>query len=155
MANVQDVASYIIGWRAMSAMKLQKLVYYSQAWHLAEHEKPLFREQIEAWANGPVVRELYEHHRGDYTVVHWPWGDKRKLSETACASIEWVLSAYGNKDAQWLSDETHAERPWQEARRGLPEGARSNAAISPAAMREYYREQLRAGRGPEYAAMRR
>src|SRR4051794_8482787 len=155
MASVQDVADYIIGGRAMSAMKLQKLVYYSQAWHLARHGKALFPERIEAWANGPVVRELYDHHRGDYSVVQWPWGDRANLTRDERESIDLVLWTYGTKDAQWLSDETHAERPWQQARRGLPPGARSSARIAVAPMRDYYRDLLKAGRGPEFAALRR
>ncbi len=56
MAHVQDVARYILEKRGrMSAMKLQKLVYYSQGWHLVFDGEPLFAERIEAWANGPVV----------------------------------------------------------------------------------------------------
>ena len=59
--SVHDVAAYILKKQGeMSAMKLQKLVYYSQAWSLVWDEKPLFRAQIEAWANGPVVRSLYD-----------------------------------------------------------------------------------------------
>ncbi|WP_307850044.1 MULTISPECIES: type II toxin-antitoxin system antitoxin SocA domain-containing protein [unclassified Saccharopolyspora] len=42
----------------MTAMKLQKLVYYSQAWHLVWDERPLFDEPVQAWANGPVVPDL-------------------------------------------------------------------------------------------------
>src|SRR5258708_570857 len=63
MATVHDVAAYILGkCGPMTAMKLQKLVYYSQAWGLVWDERPLFAEQIEAWANGPVVRDLYDKH---------------------------------------------------------------------------------------------
>ncbi len=61
MAQVADVAAYILEkCGPMTAMKLQKLVYYSQAWHLVWTEKPLFDNRIEAWANGPVVWELYD-----------------------------------------------------------------------------------------------
>ena len=52
----------------MTTMKLQKLIYYSQAWSLVWDEKPLFAERIEAWANGPVCPDLYNLHRGRYTV---------------------------------------------------------------------------------------
>lgn len=54
--TVFDVAEYILEQHGeMTSMKLQKLVYYCQAWHLAWSDEPLFRESIEAWANGPVV----------------------------------------------------------------------------------------------------
>ncbi len=48
--SVQDVAAYIIERHGrMSSMKLQKLVYYSQAWHLVWDDEPLFPERIQAW----------------------------------------------------------------------------------------------------------
>ncbi|WP_340375862.1 type II toxin-antitoxin system antitoxin SocA domain-containing protein [Streptomyces sp. SS7] len=48
-------------------MKLQKLVYYCQAWHLAWEGRALFPEAIQAWASGPVP-EIYELHQGYFTV---------------------------------------------------------------------------------------
>jgi len=64
MASVHDVAAYILREQgAMSTWKLQKLVYYSLAWHLVWDDEPLFEEPIQAWANGPVVRALYPGFR--------------------------------------------------------------------------------------------
>ncbi|MBO6035665.1 MAG: DUF4065 domain-containing protein [Acetobacter sp.] len=45
-------------------MKLQKLVYYAQAWYLALNQAPLFEEDIEAWPWGPVVRDIYIQTQG-------------------------------------------------------------------------------------------
>lgn len=68
-ARAVDVAEYILAQQGeMSAMKLHRLVYYCQAWHLAWSGAPLFEEEIHAWANGPVVPALYELHEGDFTV---------------------------------------------------------------------------------------
>ena len=56
MMTVLDVAAYILERQgSMTTMKLQKLVYYCQAWSLVWDERPLFDESIEAWANGPVL----------------------------------------------------------------------------------------------------
>jgi uncharacterized phage-associated protein len=56
MASVHDLAAYIIRTQgSMSPWRLQKLVYYSQAWALVWEDKPLFRARIEAWPSGPVV----------------------------------------------------------------------------------------------------
>ena len=50
MAEVLDVAAYILKKQGpMTAMKLQKLVYYCQAWSLVWQSKPLFPNDIEAW----------------------------------------------------------------------------------------------------------
>ena len=67
MASAHDVARYIVRQLApLSTIKLQKLVYYSQAWHLVWEDAPLFDERVEAWANGPVVPEIYREHRGEF-----------------------------------------------------------------------------------------
>ncbi|WP_328689855.1 DUF4065 domain-containing protein [Streptomyces phaeochromogenes] len=53
---------------AMTAMKLQKLVYYCQAWHLAWEGRASFPEAIRAWASGPVCPALYELHQGHFEI---------------------------------------------------------------------------------------
>ncbi len=44
---------------AIDQMKLQKLLFYAHAWHLAYYNAPLFDEDFEAWPWGPVVRDIY------------------------------------------------------------------------------------------------
>ena len=69
MANIISVAKYILEQRgAMTTMKLQKLCYYSQAWSLAWDDKPLFDEDFQAWANGPVCPELFRWHKGKFAI---------------------------------------------------------------------------------------
>lgn len=142
MASVFDVAAYILQQMGeMTTMKLQKLVYYSQAWSLVWDEEPLFPERIEAWANGPVVPNLYEHHRGMFKINEkaiQEVGDPSALSSDQMETIDVVLGDYGDKPSQWLSDMTHMELPWRSARQGSPEGARSSCEISCASMAEFY-----------------
>jgi len=139
MATVHDVAAYILQKRGqMSAMKLQKLVYYSQAWSLVWEDHPIFPERIEAWANGPVVRELYEHHRGLFKVSHWTQGVATNLAKEDSETVDAVLEYYGDKSSQWLSDLTHREAPWQDARKGLARDQRSNREITLGSMHAYY-----------------
>ncbi len=139
MANVYDVAAYILRKAgSVTAMKLQKLVYYAQAWSLVWDETPLFEERIEAWANGPVVPALYECHKGEFRLQSISEGDPEKLSDNQRDTIDKMLEFYGDKTSQWLSDLTHKEDPWIEARTGLPAGQRSNQEITRASMMEYY-----------------
>ena len=96
MASVHDVAAYILSKTGIiPSMSLHKLVYYSQAWALVWNDKPLFKERIEAWANGPAVPALYQQHRGEYAISTWQWGDKSKLSGPDKDVIKRVLSFYG------------------------------------------------------------
>lgn len=139
MASVFDVSDYILRQLGpITAMKLQKLVYYSQAWSLVWDEAPLFDEKIEAWANGPVVPDLFNAHRGEFTVREERFGNFSNLNEDQKETIDAVLEFYGAKTANWLSDLTHREDPWRNARRGLSDGERGNAEISHASMSEYY-----------------
>jgi uncharacterized phage-associated protein len=119
-------------------MKLQKLLYYAQAWSLVWDDAPLFTDPIEAWANGPVVPSIYDGHRGRFIVPAWPEGDPSVLSATQKATVDAVLEFYGDKTSQWLSDLTHAEYPWRDARQGLSPSDRGNNEITQAAMAEYY-----------------
>jgi uncharacterized phage-associated protein len=121
--------------------KLQKLVYYSQAWSLAWDESPLFPEEIQAWKNGPVCKSLYEKHRGKYTVCASMFApfSPGNLTQAQMLTIDTVLDAYGNKTPQWLSDQTHMEDPWVDAYEPTSEGGKgSKEVITHEAMAEYY-----------------
>ena len=139
MATAHDIAAYILKRRGpLSAMKLEKLVYYSQAWSLVWDDHPLFTDKIEAWANGPVVPVLYEKHRRQFKLDEWPTGDPAALDATAVETIDLVLDAYADQNAQTLSDLTHLEAPWRDARLGLTSGERGDREITQASMMEYY-----------------
>jgi len=139
MGNANDVAAYILSKTGpLSAMKLQKLCYYSQAWSLVWDEQPLFDERIEAWQNGPVVRSLYTQHRRQYTVGTWPSGHPDALTPDQQATVDAVIDAYAKLTAQQLSDMTHSEGPWIEARAGIPLSERSEAEITHASMQSFY-----------------
>lgn len=138
--SVFDVARYILDRQGeMSTWKLQKLCYYAQAWTLAWDGKPLFDEEFEAWANGPVCRPLFDVHKGAFIVspemIH---GNPGSLTAEQTENIDIVLNSYGDKDAYWLREQSHAERPWRDARGDLAEGAASNRIISKESMGLYY-----------------
>lgn len=141
MANMFDVAKFIteqVG--EVSAMKLQKLMYYAQAWNLVWEEEQLFPDDFQAWANGPVLPNLYARHRGMFKVDAslFDEADSSRLSGLERENIARVLGFYGDKTAQWLSNLTHQETPWLAARGDLEPGAASSAVIPQSAIHEYY-----------------
>lgn len=140
MATVFDTAKYILECKGqLSTMKLQKLCYYSQAWSLVWDDAPLFDEDFEAWVNGPVCPELFYAYKGQFSVgPNTMRGDSSKLSGNQKDTINAVLAHYGDKNAQWLSQLTHLEGPWQEARKGIPAGSRSTNIITKESMAMYY-----------------
>jgi uncharacterized phage-associated protein len=136
---VHDVAAYILQKYGgpMTSMKLEKLVYYSQAWSLVWDEEPLFNESIEAWVNGPVVPELYAKHRGMFKVSNWD-GIPDRLNKDQRDTVNSVIDFYGKRSSMELSQMTHREEPWIIARKGLSPSERGNREISLASMAEYY-----------------
>ncbi|EJR82310.1 Panacea domain-containing protein [Bacillus cereus] len=121
MANVRDVAKYFIHLSkestpyAITPLKLQKLVYYAQGFHLRETGQPLFNENLLAWDHGPVVRRLYDDykHLGYFTIAHEPFEDfGEKLNKREIKTINEVRNKYGHLDGKFLEELTHQEDPW-------------------------------------------
>ncbi len=139
MATVHDVAAAVLDRTGpITSMKLQKLVYYTLAWHAVWDDEALFPERFQAWRNGPVCRELYELHKGQFQVSTWKYGHPETLEGNQIESIDVVVQTYGQLSAQQLSDLTHSERPWVEARGGLSPDDSSSVEISLESMVGYY-----------------
>jgi uncharacterized phage-associated protein len=137
MTTAIEVASYIKQQANVAnydTKKLQKLVYFSQAWALAWTGKPLFREDFQAWPDGPVVRSLYAKQK--YEIVPVPADDV--LSPDQKDVVDSVLAHYGHLSFTELIDLTHAHTPWLEARGDLPPSAPSQTALNESTIRDYY-----------------
>ena len=146
MATVFDVARHILTRLhedeklPITTWKLQKLVYYSQAWSLVWDDAPLFAEPVQAWANGPVCPELYQVHKGKFKILSAFEidGNPQALTAAQVETVDEVIKHYGRHSPQYLSELTHSEQPWIEAREGLSIGERGNKAIKLDTMAEYY-----------------
>ncbi len=141
MADVFDLAAYILDRTGpLTAAKLQKLVYYCQAWSLVWDERPIFPERIEAWASGPVVPDLFQAHKGKFEIgpQDLVQGSPENLSSDEIDTVLAVLEHYGDKSAQWLVDLTHMEEPWKEARGHCGPGEKCSNEVTHGSMAEYY-----------------
>ena len=140
MANIFDTAKYILDkCGEMSTMKLQNLCYYAQAWALVWDDKPLFPEDFQAWANGPVCPELFKKTQGKFSVqASDETGGQNDLTKDQKDTIDKVVDYYGEHNAQWLSQLTHMEAPWNEARNGIPAGIGCDRIITKESMAMYY-----------------
>ena len=123
-------------------LKLQKLLYYAQAWYLALYDVPLFDERIEAWVHGPAVPPVY----GNFKNAGWqPLAPPEKVPDVSSqvdSHIKDVLLAYGELSAYQLEILTHGEYPWQNARQGLAPDEPSNNVISHEDMKNFYRARI-------------
>jgi uncharacterized phage-associated protein len=118
--NVFDVADYFLCLQDTDAedfisnLKLQKLCYYAQGFHLAINNSRLFENDLEAWQHGPVVRDLYDKYKGHGAGMLEVSKDfsPQVLSEIIKELLEDVYKTYGQYSAWRLRDMTHQEPPW-------------------------------------------
>lgn len=120
-------------------LKLQKLLYYAQAWSLVLLKKPMFNEEIQAWAHGPVVPEVYRIY-STYKMDNIPAPEDcpEGIEEDYKEVLQEVMQTYGIYEAKYLEKLTHQEEPWKEARNGISLEARCTTPISLKTMQEYY-----------------
>jgi uncharacterized phage-associated protein len=127
---------------AITHLKLQKLVYYAQAWSLALFDLPLFDEEIEAWTHGPVVRSLFEDFRDAGWDALEPLWDCPQFDDDTEGLLTEIMEEYGQHSAKYLEKLTHREDPWKLARGNLPIEQKSSAIITKQSMAIYYRNKL-------------
>ncbi len=122
MVSVLDVAWYFVQkgsmGKSVTQLKLQKLCYYAQGFHLVIFNTPLFPESIEAWDYGPVVNDLRKIHCHRGAEAIYPnesaFGSPL-VDETIKVLLDNIWREFGHYSAGRLVDMTHCEDPWIEA----------------------------------------
>ncbi len=145
-----DVANAILRLAAiedepdpLTHLRLQKLMYYVQAWSLANRKRPAFVGRIEAWAHGPVVKELYSK-LAKYGNQPIPFNalceEASPLSAADSDFVASVWNAYKGFTAFALRQMTHNERPWIEARGASGPADACQEEITQESIRDYFQQ---------------
>lgn len=106
----------------ISNLKLQKLLYYAQGFHIALYGKPFFEEKVVAWQYGPVVIEIYNEYKKyrsgviDKERISKEDYDLSELTEDQFDLLREVYDVYGQFSALKLMNMTHAESPWKDTK---------------------------------------
>ena len=125
---------------SLTHLRLQKLIYYAQAWNLAFFDEPLFWEPIEAWTHGPVVRSIFDRFRDSgWEALSIPEVCP-ELDPRTIDLLKEILRVYGQLSAKHLEKLTHQEGPWKEAQGDLPVEAWSANIISEDSMKAFYKK---------------
>jgi uncharacterized phage-associated protein len=143
--NASDIAIKILSktndsdsGELISNMKLQKLLYYVQGFHLAVFDTPLFDEEIEAWMYGPVVPCVYNLYKNyDRQGIPTPANEPVIMNENREALFNEVLRVYGEYSAIGLMNLTHNESPWKNVFHNNPKGI-----ISKDSMKDFFKTRL-------------
>jgi len=144
--NASDIANWFLAkidreaGDALTHLKLQKLIYYAQAWSLALLDHLLFEEDFEAWTHGPCLPSLWQKFK-DCGWEALPEPDSvPDLTKDTEELLGDVLEVYGNLSAKHLEELVRTESPWARARNNLPPEIRSEKIISKQAMADYYKK---------------
>jgi len=154
-ANIHDIADYIIiqtkgdAEMPLSHLKLQKLLYYVQAWYLANYDEKLFAEDFQAWIHGPVSREIFDRFKETkilYSDINIE--DVRNeqvkvvLTEEQKIHIDSVLEVYMPYSGAQLETLSHRETPWRDTREGFSPAERCEYIIEPDLIKNYYKSLI-------------
>jgi uncharacterized phage-associated protein len=155
MENINDVCDYVIfrvkseDDTSLSNLKLQKLLYYTQAWHLAFHSKKLFEGDFQAWIHGPVNREIFERFKQTKSIYSEITIEdilnntvSDKLNSPIKEHIDTILESYAKFSGTQLEYMAHNEEPWLSARIGLSNSDRCEQVIDEKLMETYYKSRL-------------
>lgn len=121
--SAYDIANYFL-WKAqkenqelLSNLKLQKLVYYAQGIHLALYGTPIFKDQIKAWAYGPVISELYGIYKqyGAGGIPPDESFDPEIIDKDIKEFLDEIYTAFGQFSATRLMEFTHEDQCWSDA----------------------------------------
>lgn len=144
MYNARNIAEYFLVLGAeegdlISNLKIQKLVYYAQGFHLALNDEALFNEPIKAWEHGPVVPSLYHDFKehGSNPISPDPDFDTTSIDEDTQDVLNEVYAVYGQFSAWKLRNMTHDEPPWRDAYAKAP-----GTTIPRQALKEYFQTRL-------------
>ena len=150
MANVFDIAEYILKrCGAMSALKLQGIIYYSQGWSLAWDNEPLFNEIIEAHDNLIVIPVLYKQCKKiseqtrKYRLSHGALGgNPDNLTPGQKDTVNAVCNAYSQYNIQQLGQLIRGETPFIHARENSSfTELEHNTVIPLADMADFFKKQ--------------
>ncbi|MFH1158375.1 MAG: type II toxin-antitoxin system antitoxin SocA domain-containing protein [Pseudomonadota bacterium] len=140
-----DIAKWFVdradrsGGEDFTHLKLQKLIYYAQAWFLANHNQALFNEDVQAWPHGPVVPEVWHTYKKyGFTPIPESANKDSKLDKSVSVYLEKIYSAYAKYSAKGLEEFTHKEDPWIKTRGKLPIESKCEKTIDKALIRDYY-----------------
>ncbi|MBR2135437.1 MAG: DUF4065 domain-containing protein [Bacteroidales bacterium] len=123
---------------SVDLLKLNKLCYFAQAYHLARFGTPLFGDETEAWTYGPSYRSVYDaYKKNGRNPIHVPIEpfDEGMLSSDELNVMTDVFMNYGQLTAIDLMNKTHESgSPWAQI---FVEG--KNKVIPTSVMETYYR----------------
>ncbi len=145
-------ANYILKhFGPMSHLKLQKLLFYCDAYCLAFFGEELISDKFEAWVHGPVCRKVFDQLKGasilysDMTYTPIPDVDEDACFNQLPIDVKDLLNDVLSNLVQWtgieLERSTHKELPWIEARKGYGEADKCHVEISKETTRMFYRKQ--------------
>lgn len=141
-----DVAAYIVNYFGeIPTTKLWWLVYMCQVWYLVwnNNQTPLFKENLEAWINGPMVRELYAKVGcpGKKTVWYVPGGRPGFLDLKLKMHIQKVLDVLCRISITGIVLSRDTDIPWKITRAGYGPMEACTNTIDTDIIYDYYKDK--------------
>lgn len=145
MKNVYDaitIAKWIINEIHPEPLKLQKLLYLAQGYSYAFYDRPLFKDELEGWVHGPVVRDVYNAFREyQYNSIDINF-EVDEIDDEAKDVLRYVIDNFSKYDAKYLEELSHQQEPWILSRNGLDPDERNDKTISKESIANYFVNEI-------------
>ena len=147
MANINDASNFFIDLALngendlITNMRLNKMLYFAQAMSLVKLNAPIYQDEIEAWAYGPVIPSIYNKYKtygrkeieevdGNYT--------SDCFSSDELEILLYTVNSYDKYSTNELVRLTHVKGgPWDVAY-----NIKNNKIISKDEIRNYYKTNI-------------
>lgn len=146
--SVFDVANYFISLsqkqmiddgvpEGITHLKLQKILFFTQAAYLALYKKPLFEDPVLAWKYGPVIERVYHKYKtsGNHPLILEQYDKVIEGNEKLKTFLDGIWELFGKYSANELINISHNHLPWKEAYEKGP-----STEITKEKMIEYYKD---------------
>lgn len=147
LISAVDFSEYLVKYFndkdiSITNLKLNKILYYIEAWYLSACKKPLFQEDFQAWVHGPVVPEVYHKYKifgaGNLFMSQDVEINNNNTDTNILKVVDFVFDVYGRYDGPYLEGLTHSEFPWIQARQDVGPLEVSQISIDKNTMKDFY-----------------
>ena len=146
--DAKALANLLLDWAdsdriGVTPMKLQKLIFFAHADFLIRFERPLIKQEFEAWDHGPVIPSVFQEFKASAktpitsrAASFNPITAKREtvscsLPEPELSAVRAVYDFYKPASATELSRMSHElEGVWRHARALFAKGLNMDRRIS-------------------------
>lgn len=141
-SKILIASQYLINnCEGITALTLQKALYYAQGWYSVFYGSFIFRENCEVWTTGPVYRKAHEVYKEYEDRIIQPdksITDFSRLSANEIAVLDYISDYFCTFSDRVLGYFIRQEQPWINGKKDASHLEESNKTIPKAEIQKHF-----------------